>query len=136
MMDAVLDTNVLVSGLINPCGFPGRIVDLLRSGTLRAVVDDRILAEYFDVLRRDAFKRYFTDSAREDILEYLSRNSQYVTSCVVADLPDPGDVPFLEIAMSANVVLVTGNIKHFPAEQTKGCRVLSSAEFVVQFREE
>lgn len=135
-MDAVLDTNVLVSGLINPCGFPGRIVDLLRSGTLRAVVDDRILAEYFDVLRRDAFKRYFTDSAREDVLEYLSRNSQYVTSCVVADLPDPGDVPFLEIAMSANVVLVTGNIKHFPAEQTKGCRVLSSAEFVVQFREE
>jgi len=134
-MDVVLDTNVLISGLINPSGAPGRIVDLLRAGELRVVVDDRILAEYTDVLRRDCFRRYFSDPAREDVLEYLTKNSQYIASSVVApDLPDPGDVPFLEVALSAKVVLVTGNMKHFPADKTEGCRILVPTDFITEFK--
>ncbi len=58
-MKIVLDTNVLISGILKPSGPPGRIVDLLRSGVLQLVVDDRILAEYTDVLRRDYFLQYF-----------------------------------------------------------------------------
>ena len=42
-MKVVVDTNVLVSGLINSDGYPGRIVDLLRADALQVVVDDRIL---------------------------------------------------------------------------------------------
>ncbi len=34
-MKAVVDTNVLVSGLINPQHVPGRIVDMLRTGALQ-----------------------------------------------------------------------------------------------------
>lgn len=49
---AVFDTNVLVSGFLSPEGPPGRIVDWLRSGTVRAVVVDGILAEYAEVLHR------------------------------------------------------------------------------------
>ena len=48
-MKVVVDTNALVSGLINAQGGPGRIVDLLRVDVLQVVVDDRILAEYRDV---------------------------------------------------------------------------------------
>ena len=132
-MDVVLDTNVLVSGLINPSGAPGRIVDLLRSGQLRSVVDDRILTEYHDVLRRTRFDRYFSDAAREDVLEYLSKNSLYIScSVVVSRLPDPGDVPFLEVALTEQVVLVTGNIKHFPQEHARNCIVLTPAEFIAE----
>ena len=46
----VVDTNVLVSGLLSPFGPPGRIVDLLQAGGLRLAADDRIEAEYRDVL--------------------------------------------------------------------------------------
>lgn len=135
-MDIVLDTNVLVSGMINPRGALGRIVDLLRSGELRAVVDDRILAEYSDVLRRPCLHRFFSDSARGDVLEYLSRNSEYIaSSVVVVELPDTGDIPFLEVALSAKVSLVTGNVKHFPPDKTKGCRILTPTEFITQFGE-
>ena len=55
----VLDTDVLVSGMINPLGPPGRIVDLLREGELELTVDDRILAEYTAVLNRRKFRVYF-----------------------------------------------------------------------------
>ena len=48
-MKVVLDTNVLVSGLLNPYGPPGRIVQLAAAGELQLCLDARILAEYREV---------------------------------------------------------------------------------------
>ena len=133
-MKIVLDTNVLVSGLLNPDGAPGRIIDLLRSGVVQSVVDDRILAEYRDVLQRDRFAGYFTEFDRENILEFLAANSVYTTSSVVVlDLPDKGDIPFLETALTEKVPLVTGNGRHFPSRQRRGVSILTPAEFLRQF---
>jgi len=130
----VIDTNVLISGMLNPSGPPGRIVDLLRSGALQVVVDDRILSEYTDVLRRRYFLRYFRKSERQDVIEYLSKNSYYTLSRVVAqDMPDEGDVPFLEIALSEGVPLITGNLKHYPERARMGCNVLSPKQFIDRF---
>ena len=133
-MKIVIDTNVLISGMLNPSGPPGRIVDLLRSGALQVVVDDRILSEYTDVLRRRYFLRYFRKSEREDVIEYLSRNSYYTLSRIVAqDMPDEGDVPFLEIALSEGVPLITGNLKHYPERARTGYNVLSPKQFIDRF---
>ena len=52
----VLDTNVLVSGLLNPSGHPGRLIDAVLSGHLLLAIDDRIFAEYSKVLKRLKFK--------------------------------------------------------------------------------
>ena len=133
-MKIVIDTNVLISGMLNPSGPPGRIVDLLRSGTLQVVVDDRILSEYTDVLRKKYFLRYFRKSEREDVIEYLSKNSYYTLSRIVAqDMPDEGDVPFPEIALSEGVPLITGNLKHYPERARMGCNVLSPKQFIDRF---
>lgn len=133
-MKIVLDTNVLISGMLNPSGPPGKIVDLLRSGALQLVVDDRILSEYADVLRRRYFLRYFGKSEREDVIEYVSRNSHYTLSRVVThDMPDQGDVPFLEIALSEGVPLITGNLRHYPESARMGCIVVSPKQFIEQF---
>ncbi|MCD6224259.1 MAG: PIN domain-containing protein [Deltaproteobacteria bacterium] len=51
-MKIVLDTNVLLSGMMNPSCPPGRIVDFLRTGVLQLVIDDRIIAEYTDILHQ------------------------------------------------------------------------------------
>ena len=51
-MRIVLDTNVLVRVLHNPDGTPGRIVDLILGGRIQVLYDDRILAEYLDVVAR------------------------------------------------------------------------------------
>ncbi len=130
-MKIVMDTNVLISGMLNPSGPPGRIVDLLRSGALEMVVDDRILGEYTDVLQREYFLQYFTASEREDVIDYLIKNSHYTLSTVMArNMPDEGDAPFLEIALSEEVPLVTGNLKHYPEAARMGCRIVTPRQFI------
>ena len=133
-MKIVLDTNVLISGLLNPNGPPGRVIDFLRSGVLQVIIDDRILAEYIDVLRRDYFLRYFEKTEREDVIEYLKKNSCYISSrIIVSDLPDPGDIPFLEIALSEDTPLITGNLKHFPKSARRNCIILTPRQFIDRY---
>ena len=133
-MRIVLDTNVLISGMLNPSGPPGRIVDFLRTDVLQLVIDDRIHAEYVDVLKRDYFLKYLSESDRDDIIEYLSKNSHYSQSnIVIHNMPDEGDAPFLEMAITEDVPLVTGNIKHYPKQLRKGCIVLSPRQFLKKY---
>ena len=51
----VLDTNVLVSAFLNPTGAPAQVLTLLLAGELKLLVDERILAEYAEVLARPRF---------------------------------------------------------------------------------
>ena len=133
-MKVVLDTNVLISGMLNPYGPPGRIIDFLRSDVLQLVVDDRILAEYIDVLGREYFLNYYTESDREDIIDYLSNNTCYSSSSVIVhDMPDKGDTPFIEMAITEDIPHITGNIKHFPKQVRRGCIVVSPAQFLKKY---
>ena len=103
----------------------------MRTGTVKAVVDDRIMAEYRDVLRRDYLHRYLSHEDVEDTIDYLEHNSHYIAcDVVVLDLPDAGDIPFLEVALCEGVPLVTGNKKHYPRNKRQGCEVLNPREFL------
>jgi putative PIN family toxin of toxin-antitoxin system len=134
-MRLVLDTNVLVSGLINPSGPPGRIIDLLRGGILDLVVDDRILEEYRDVPRRPSLAPYFHAVDIEVIVEFLTKNSENIlVAKQLHGLTDPDDIPFLEVALTAGDPLVTGNAKHFPLDKRHGVVVESPAEFLMRFQ--
>ena len=133
-MNIVLDTNVLVSGMINPHGAPGRIIDLVTAGTVNIALDDRIFAEYCNVLNRPRFERYFSDFEKTSIIEFFKlAGLRTKTSVVVTDLPDLGDIPFLEIALSQNIPLITGNLKHFPKSKTLNCTIITPPEFINQF---
>lgn len=136
MTRIVLDTNVLVSGMINPHGAPGRIIDLIREGLVELVVDDRILAEYSEVLNRPKFNAYFHLSDVRDILVFLTHNAHYVVSTTqVSDMPDLDDAPFLEVALTAAVSLVTGNASHFPTHYRSRTSISTPAEFISRYHE-
>ncbi len=131
MRQLVLDTNVLVSGLLSPRNAPGRIIDTLRTEQIQIVLDDRIFLEYGEVLRRPKFERYIQPEEREWMLDYIFHSARRVTAtCHFTDLPDPYDACFLEVASTAEVTLVTGNLKHFPKHQRRKVEVLSPAEFI------
>ena len=51
-----------------------------------------------------------------------------------ADLPDPDDLPFLEVAAEAHAVLVTGNKKHFPQKAAGAVQVVNPREFLDMLR--
>ena len=119
-MRIVLDTNVLVSGLLNPHGSPGRCLDLILDGDLTPLFDDRILAEYRDVLLRP---RFGFDPRDVDVLvDYLIAEGQALGAPPLdLTLPDPDDLPFLEVAIAGIAdALVTGNLRHFPKEAVSG----------------
>jgi putative PIN family toxin of toxin-antitoxin system len=124
----VLDTNVVVSGLLSPHASPGRIIDALLARRLMLVLDDRIIDEYRDVLSRPKFR------IEHDILHAflaILKFQHHLSAVSVAGLKasDPDDTKFLEVAhASSGRVLVTGNLKHYPRQGRGGVTVLSPAE--------
>ncbi len=133
-MIVVLDTNVLVSGLMFSANPPGRILDLMRAGELQLAVDDRILAEYDEVLARPSFARYFSVEDRDRILGLIRAEAlPVVCSERFADLPDPDDSCFAECALAAAAPLVTGNLRHFPPAIQQRVRILSPSQFLDVF---
>lgn len=132
-MRVVLDTNVLVSGLLNPHGAPGRVVDLLVLEELRPLFDDRILHEYRDMLARPRFG--FDPVDVDALLEHLRSVGHRLTAPPLAvTLPDEDDLPFLEVAAFGGArALVTGNGTDFePRRGSHAVTVLSPDAFLEQ----
>ena len=132
-MRVVLDTNILVAGLLNPSGNPGRVVDLFLSGEITLLVDDRVLAEYRAVLPRPKFS--FDTEEISSLLDAVESEAFRISAHPLdVELPDPGDIPFLEVAVTGQAdSLVTGNARHFkPAVQR--VRIESPAEFIERWK--
>lgn len=128
-MRLVLDTNVIVSGLITAQGPCARILDLAFEGAFEACVDDRLLAEYETVLRRPELRIAVADATL--VLAFI-RDSAYrvVPSLLDAELPDRDDIPFIEVAAAADALLVTGNIRHFPPRVRGAVTVVTPRELL------
>jgi putative PIN family toxin of toxin-antitoxin system len=131
MNRVVFDTNVVVSGFLSPAGPPGRIVEWLRNGGVQAVLDDRIMAEYAEVLARPVFRLPVAEV--ELVLAAIRARSFWIEAAAIHlthELPDPDDAPFLECARAAGVPLVTGNVRHFPKSVVDEVTVVTPAQFV------
>ncbi|NJL19210.1 MAG: PIN domain-containing protein [Bdellovibrionaceae bacterium] len=128
---ATLDTNVLVSGLLNPFGNPGRIVDLVLARRLGLAYDDRLLMEYEAVLRRPRLGLPVRQVERFlSIFPFQQR--VLAAPWPHAPSPDPPDTMFLEVATAAGQILVAGNVRHFPAKCRGGVRVMTPAEYLAE----
>ena len=129
-MKIVLDTNVLVSALLNPSGTPARILDLVVDDKIKICVDDMIVVEYFSVISRETLK--LDREKALSLISILVINSNKVRakpSGII--LPDPKDVMFIDTAVAARAdAIVTGNKKHFPRRAPGGISVLSPSEFM------
>ncbi|NQT59537.1 MAG: putative toxin-antitoxin system toxin component, PIN family [Bacteroidetes bacterium] len=116
-MNVVIDTNVIISGLLNSKGLPGKIINLLFNERINLLFDNRILAEYKDVLSRDKFR--FNRDIIDPLIDYIKKDCIYVISNpILESFNDEDDKKFYEVALSGNAdYLITGNIKHFPKDQ-------------------
>ncbi|MGC2062415.1 MAG: putative toxin-antitoxin system toxin component, PIN family [Thermodesulfovibrionales bacterium] len=133
-MEIVIDTNVLVAGLLAPFGACGEIVRMVSAAELTLSFDARILSEYDEVLRRSKFG--FEEEEISALLDYIVYRGRAVApSPLSQSLPDPTDEPFLEVTLASKAIcLVTGNKKHFPATQCQGAKVISPNEFLTYFK--
>lgn len=134
-MIIVLDTNVLISGILKPYSKAATLLRLVADGTIQLAYDLRLLSEYRDVLNRPKFN--FAKENAEEFLEQVEREALLVSVKPSRfHLPDPDDEPFLEVALSGRVkAIITGNKRHFPKKEYEGVKILSPAEFLEAVKE-
>ena len=133
-MRVIVDTNIIVSGLITPAGPPGKIVDALLRGLLVPVMSPATLAELQAVLSRPRLRRLF-ERAGVEVTEFLDEFREFAEIIE----PEPVDIPvrdendriFLELAATRPPVdfLITGD-QDFERQQYADVPVISAALFV------
>ena len=134
MLLIVLDTNVLVSGMLNPKGAPGKIVDLILNNQIQVACDNRILGEYEEVLTRpelrlDQIKVF----AAIDCIE-LSGKLIESQSLSKEGYTDPDDIMFAEVFITSSAdSLVTGNLRHYKPLLEQNASVLSPTQFLEKY---
>lgn len=124
----VLDTNVIVSGFLKPHAPPARLLSAFFARRLRLVYDNRILAEYAEVLARPEFGLERNDWI--GFLMFLRATGECITPpAVTLKLPDPDDLPFIETALATPAKLVvTRNLTHFRPAEALGLRIMTPAD--------
>jgi len=117
-MKVVVDTNVIVSALISTSGTPAKILSLILNGTIKILYDNRIIFEYFDVLSRNEFG--FSKEIVNDLINYFKHDGEFVNSeFIKRKFFDETDKKFYEVYKTGGAeYLITGNIKHFPKEDS------------------
>lgn len=98
MIRVVLDTNILISALLQPLGLPARTFLLTLAGnTARLCLSGVIYAEYEEVMRRPKFNR--SEALVENALRAIRQNGLWVKPSEKAHAcSDPDDNIFLECA--------------------------------------
>jgi hypothetical protein len=126
---AVLDTNVIVSALLNEDGKEALLLDLALTGSFTSIVSAALLQEYEEVLRRPRF-------ALEQ--RKISRSVRAIRQAAVLAQPrrqlrvtrDPDDNMVLECALAGGAeYVVTGNTRDFPRE-FEGIKIVPPREFM------
>jgi putative PIN family toxin of toxin-antitoxin system len=124
---AVIDTNVLVSGLLTPNGNEALIILAIHQGFLQPCCSEAMLAEYAAVLARPKFA--FTPDEIAALLAMLRAKGTLIppSGPPAPALPDADDGKFLHCAESSQAeYIVTGNKRHFPRELCGAIRVVNA----------
>jgi putative PIN family toxin of toxin-antitoxin system len=129
MIRIVIDTNIIVSALLQPLGPPAQVYSLVCDGSIQLCVSGEVYAEYEEVIRRPRFRR--DETVITAALYTIRERGLWVKPTeTVRECADPDDDIFLECAQAARAVyLVTGNLKHFPVTWL-GTRIITARNFL------
>ena len=111
--------------MLSPHGAPAKILNLVINGNIIVVLDARIFTGYSTVLKREKFS--FPEDAIHEIIAFLQRGCVFISPLpLTCTIPDPGDLPFIEVSCHAQVPIVTGNIRQF---RDSGAIIMTPVQF-------
>jgi putative PIN family toxin of toxin-antitoxin system len=127
---AVIDTNILVSGLISRKGNEALLILAVAQGWIRPCLSEAIIREYANVLARKKFS--FPEDDIAGLINMLRDRGEMIAHGEFPPRsPDPGDTKFLHCALAARAdFIVTGNKRHFPDSPYGSTRVIGAAELL------
>jgi putative PIN family toxin of toxin-antitoxin system len=134
----VLDTNVFVSGLISPQGFPAAILRALQAGRFTLLSSPVINEEIIEVLNRPHIRdRYGLGDRIFDVSLILWEVAELVIHLPeVKVCRDPDDDKFLATAVGGKAdYLVTGDVGDLiQLREYKGVTVVSPRDFISRLK--
>lgn len=135
MTRAVIDTNLLVSGLLNESGAPAKLILRWLKGQFEILISDQIKEEYTYILHHLPE----VDQQKADaLLEELDISGIRVAILgTLQACKDPDDDKFLETAVTGHAdYLVTKNNKHFPRKSYQNVRIVKVSKFLEQLEKQ
>lgn len=116
-MRLVLDTNVLVSGLLYPGGPPSRLVKAWRAGAFDLVISDFVIDELTRIWAHLASRLNASPNDLADFIdtigvraELLRIDAAMLAQASTAGLRDPDDLPVLALLIGSGAdYLITGD---------------------------
>jgi len=133
MTRAVLDTNVLASGVTHPKGHSGQLLMAWRRRAFTIVVSEHILEELAETLEDRYFRKRLTSRERQAIISRLRRQAQRteISAKVTGVAPSPNDDLVLATAESGGAeYVVTGDAKFLAVKEFRGIEILSPSAFL------
>jgi putative PIN family toxin of toxin-antitoxin system len=108
---AVLDPNIIISGLLSPDGSPARALAAWQDGRFSLIASPALLEELARALTYPKLRKRIPERSARAVLDLLARGATIVED--VADPPrrsrDPGDDDLLALAERHRAVLVSGD---------------------------
>jgi hypothetical protein len=131
MLKVVLDTNVIISGLIFPKSKPARLLDLVARGELANFTSSFILNE---TTRNLILKFSWTEEESESASLWLKTFSTLVKPGIRVSLVScEPDNRILECALEAQVnYIITGDHHLLDLKTYQGIKILTPAESLVE----
>lgn len=137
-MRVVLDTNVLISALLQPKGNPGKILEAAVDGRLTIVSSPRLLQELEGALSYPHIQKRLLESWTEDDLRSFLLSFRNTVTEVSHEPPwknwvpdDPDDDWVVACALAGKADYIVSGDQHLLAlKQVDGIKIVSPAEFI------
>lgn len=132
MPRAVLDPNVLISGLISPLGAPGQLLKELRAGAFELVVSTDLLGELEEVLGRPKILERVDPDEASGFVRFITEESISRHGSPAAFAPqcqDPDDQYLVDLRQTSGADLLVSGDPHLLA-MAREAPVVSPRQFL------
>ena len=131
MQKVVIDTNVIISSLIQK-SFPYKIVnELFIESKITLCISETLMTEYYEVLRRPKFASYHDFVTRAELLltDIEARAVMYFPQASIDLLSDKDDNMILELADACSADYIIGNTTDFTIPKYKQTQIVTPKEY-------
>ena len=137
MQKIVIDTNVIVSALIQR-SYPFRIInDLFLENKFQLCISDELMVEYYEVLSRPKFAKFHDFFTRAEVLlvNIEMKSKKYVPTIKLDLISDADDNMILELADECLAdYVITGNTTDFTFPSYKLTKIITPKEYWESFQ--
>lgn len=135
----VVDTNIIVSGLISTGTNPSKIIDAIKKKKFFLLISDEVVSEYLRVLEYPHIRKYkkITDETISHLTAlFINEGERVEILNEITASPDPDDDKFLSLAVEGKAdYIITGDKGDLLSfKEISGIPIITAREAVEKFK--